>query len=271
MPQLSLGELIGRRPELREVLRVLRDDPRSVAVHGQRAGVVLTGLGRVGKSCLAGRAMARLQEEGWAVAAVRDRFDLAELSKQAAAAVRERGWGDAQSSATELAGSELVDVEKLSLLARLLQGHKLALVLDNFETNLTVGGAEYLDAVVHDSLLTLAKATQVGKLLVTCRYPLPKLSTWLHEVHVGPLDAGTVAQAPAPPAGNQGLGARGDRRHPPAHRGHPRMLEYVDALVRGGAARLPQVRELLEENARDAGVTWAPPSTGSTRPPAKRC
>ena len=48
---------------LRETLRTLRDDSR------RYAGVVLTGIGGVGKSAVAGRAMRRLVESGYLVAA----------------------------------------------------------------------------------------------------------------------------------------------------------------------------------------------------------
>lgn len=51
VPALGVGELIGRRVELRETLRTVRDHARSV---------VLTGIGGVGKSSVAGRVMARL-------------------------------------------------------------------------------------------------------------------------------------------------------------------------------------------------------------------
>src|SRR5439155_15083014 len=69
VPELAVGRLIGRRPELRRMLRALRDDPRSLEDHGARPGVQVLGIGGIGKSALAGRAMARLGEEGWAVAA----------------------------------------------------------------------------------------------------------------------------------------------------------------------------------------------------------
>jgi adenylylsulfate kinase-like enzyme len=42
-------------------------------------GVVLTGIGGSGKSALAGRAMQRLAEEGWLVAACVGRLDLTDV------------------------------------------------------------------------------------------------------------------------------------------------------------------------------------------------
>ncbi|HVT56756.1 MAG TPA: CHAT domain-containing protein, partial [Thermoanaerobaculia bacterium] len=57
VPLLRMDDLIGRRQELRQLLRVLRDDPRAVARHGRKAGGVVLSIGGVGKSALAGRAM----------------------------------------------------------------------------------------------------------------------------------------------------------------------------------------------------------------------
>jgi tetratricopeptide (TPR) repeat protein len=198
--------------------------------------------------------MARQRGERWAVAAVRDRFDPAAIARAVAAAVRDSGWPEAERSVDVLAGTELVDVDKLQLVAKLLQVHPLLLVLDNFETNLAVGGTDYLDPVVRESVGTLCQAARVGKLLVTCRYPLPGLADWLHEVHLGPLREAEARKLLLRLPGLK------DREHEEIAGllrrigGHPRMLEYVDALVRGGAARLPQVRALLEAKAEEAGV-----------------
>lgn len=74
VPQLRIDDLIGRRKQLRSCLRTLRDDTR------QHAGVVLTGIGGVGKSAVAGRAMQRLREDGWLVPAHAGRFELAGIA-----------------------------------------------------------------------------------------------------------------------------------------------------------------------------------------------
>src|SRR5262249_38994955 len=60
--ELPIGELIGRRSELRDALRLLRDDPAMTARYGATCGVVLTGIGGIGKTALAGRIMGRLRE-----------------------------------------------------------------------------------------------------------------------------------------------------------------------------------------------------------------
>src|SRR6185503_17532912 len=66
VPQLSQDEMIGRRRELRQVLWVLRPsgdtEGRARTLHGlhKRSALALVGIGGVGKSTIAGRAMQRL-------------------------------------------------------------------------------------------------------------------------------------------------------------------------------------------------------------------
>ena len=59
------------------------------------------------------------------------------------------------------------------MIARVLRDHRLLLVLDDFEQNLTAGGGAFLDPPVDDAVTALAEAAETGALLVTCRYPLP--------------------------------------------------------------------------------------------------
>jgi len=85
VPQLRIDELIGRRKELRETLRPLRDETC------RYAGVVLTGIGGVGKSTIAGRAMQRLREDGWLLAAHVGRFDPAAVARAVGVVLRGSG------------------------------------------------------------------------------------------------------------------------------------------------------------------------------------
>ena len=87
--ELPVGELIGRRAQLRDVAGVLRRDRRAVERFGAATGVVLTGVGGIGKTALAGRVIARLADEGWLVAVHEGRWNPAALigsAGQAAAA-----------------------------------------------------------------------------------------------------------------------------------------------------------------------------------------
>jgi hypothetical protein len=66
--ELPVGSLIGRRAELRTAMGVLRATPQAVRAFGAAPGVVLTGIGGIGKTALAGRIITRLREGGWLVA-----------------------------------------------------------------------------------------------------------------------------------------------------------------------------------------------------------
>ena len=145
VPQLGIGELVGRRRELRELLRVLRDHDDSVAAIGKKAGVVLAGIGGVGKSSLAGRAMARLKEDGWIVAATTGRFSIGDIAKELSPGLAGHATSALAALRAQLSNPQLDDQSRLTGILGLLQTERVLLVLDNFEDNLEVGGACYLD------------------------------------------------------------------------------------------------------------------------------
>ena len=66
---------------------VLRRDPAAVDRFGAASGVVLTGIGGIGKTALAGRVMARLGDEGWLAAVHEGRWNPAALIGAVARAV----------------------------------------------------------------------------------------------------------------------------------------------------------------------------------------
>ena len=66
--ELPVGELIGRRAVLRTATAVLRRSPRDRDTVGDWAGLVVTGIGGIGKTAVAGRILARAREQGWLVA-----------------------------------------------------------------------------------------------------------------------------------------------------------------------------------------------------------
>src|SRR5262249_40943536 len=137
----------------------------------------------------------------------------------------------------------------------LLAGYRVLLVLDNFEDNLMVGGGDFLDPITESVLLTLMRAAQRGKLLVTSRYPVPMGREWLAEEPLGPPSlAGTRNLSYRLPslanAAPETLGLV--LRH---IGGHPRLLEYLDALLRQGTARLPEVTRRLRAQAQRLGLT----------------
>jgi len=260
MPNLRLGDLVGRRRELRRVLRVLRDHPASVAEHGRLSGAVLTGIGGVGKSAVAGRVMARLQEDGWAVAALAGRLALGPLCAAVALALGQHANPRWAQAAQPLGNAGLDDETRVRLLCSLLQQTRLLLVLDNFEDNLSLGGEAFQDDTTVQLLSWLAQSAQSGRLLITCRYPVPGLEAELLNLPVPPLSAAEVRKLLWRLEGLKGL-ERADLAEVMRHvGGHPRMLEFLDALLRHGVARLPEVKRRLQAAAKAEGIDLKAPT-----------
>ncbi|MCY2966259.1 MAG: CHAT domain-containing protein, partial [Planctomycetota bacterium] len=126
VPQLRIDDLIGRRANLRHTLQTLRDTKRP------KSGVVLTGLGGVGKSAVAGRVMQRMKEEGWLIAAHGGRFDVRGIAMAVAGALVEARTPARLETAKLLQEEETNDVTRLQVLAQLLATEPLLLVLDDF-------------------------------------------------------------------------------------------------------------------------------------------
>ncbi|MFZ9752581.1 MAG: CHAT domain-containing protein [Cyanobium sp.] len=254
VPQLPIGELVGRRQELRRCLQRLRDQCRP-------GGVVVTGIGGVGKSSVAGRVMQRLKEEGWLLASHVGRLDLGCLAAAVARGLRGAPGPSGQRLAERLRRPDCDDQERLELIEAALSEQPLLLVLDDFEQNLDTGGQAFLDPDGADLLKQLSLNASRGRLLLTCRYPLPGSPAGLDRVAVGPLSEaetrklvwrlpGLMAQN-LPPADMAALLRRIG--------GHPRILEFLDGLLSQGQGRLPAVSERLDRALAQAGMT---PGTG---------
>jgi tetratricopeptide (TPR) repeat protein len=239
VPALPVGELIGRRVELRETLRTLRDHSRSVA---------LTGIGGVGKSSVAGRVMARLAEERWVCSATTGAWSL----EAACTALRgdllaaRHRW--ARDLHEQLAVLPADDRDRFQFLERVLRGHPVLLVLDNFEDNLT-DGVKFTDAGTATVIERLAESCGTGRLLVTCRYPLPGMQDLLRHLDIGPLSLSETRRLFLRLPGLRTLSGEDAAL---VHRlvgGHPRVLEFLDALRRRGAST-DRVRRKFHELAR---------------------
>ncbi|MGZ8347811.1 MAG: TIR domain-containing protein, partial [Allosphingosinicella sp.] len=247
VPQLGMDDLIGRRRELREMLKALRDPSRAYA------GVILTGLGGVGKSAVAGRAMVRLVEDGYCVPAHAGRFEIAAIARTIAVDLMtgDRAAGDL---ATVLLRGDLDDVTRLQLVARVLAERRLVLVLDDFERNLAPGGGRFLDPALPVWLGLLADQARAGRLLITCRYPLPGMDHLFRHIAIGPLSAAESRKLLLRLPALAGCAPAELAKLMRVIGGHPRMLEFLDGLLRGGQARLPRVTEKLRAVATAAGL-----------------
>jgi len=254
VPQLAIGDLVGRRRELRLCLRRLRD--------GAPGGVLLSGIGGVGKSSVAGRVMQRLADDGWLIASHSGRFDLLAIGRELGLTLALAGRPALRPLAEALRQDDLDEELRLRLLQQVLTQEPLLLVLDDFERNLSVGGESFLDRDTAANLELLLAAARRGRLLLTCRHPLPQAMASLKLVPLGPLSGAETRKLVQRLPG---------LRQQPAEElvavlrrigGHPRLLEFLDALLRQGEARLPAVRQRLEQALADCGLALPDATSG---------
>jgi len=229
VPQLNVGDLVGRRRELRETLRVLRDTTRPYA------GVVLTGIGGVGKSALAGRVMWRLKESGFRPADHKGPFDLAAVAKSVGRCLLESGRTETRRRAERMVSEELDDELRLEFLAGMLTEEPVLLVLDDFEQNLLTGGGAFRDPSVGAYLGHLVDSARRGRLLITSRYPIPGFDDRLRNIALNSLTGAQTRKLllRLPELGRWDRDPKETAKIIDRIGGHPRLLEFLDALLRG--------------------------------------
>ena len=257
--ELPVGMLIGRRTELRMATGVLRRTPEAVREFGAASGVALTGIGGIGKTALAGRIISRLRQDGWLVAVHEGRWNPTALIAATADAVVEAASGvtdPALAAALGRAGEVLTDPggddgPKLAAVAGLLAGCRLLVVFDDFEQNLTTGGLEFLDPAVSEVMTVLANAAQAGALLITCRYRLPGPDLFLAEVPVPALSPAELRRMFLRLPALAELDPADRRLLTRTIGGHPRLIEFTDALLRGGRSGLRHIQTRLRDLAHD--------------------
>ncbi|MGH3980352.1 MAG: hypothetical protein ACRDRZ_15330, partial [Pseudonocardiaceae bacterium] len=196
--------------------------------------------------------MTRLRADGWAVAVHDGPWDPTALISQVADALAEAP--KLADVAARLRDQGLDDPRKLELIRHLLATQRLLLVFDDFEQNLyRPGGESFLDPTVQDALTALCDNAQVGALLVTSRHPLPGFHD-LVEIPVPPLSPSELGRLFLRPPALRDLGPEERRLLHRTVGGHPRLIEFVDALLRGGRANLTEVGAKLRALARREGV-----------------
>ncbi|WP_238011771.1 CHAT domain-containing protein [Dactylosporangium sp. AC04546] len=221
--ELALGDLVGRRALLRTVLRTLRDDLPPAAGSALVNGVVLTGVAGIGKTALAGRALNRLREDD------------------------DDPW--------EIVVHTADDVPAL---AEELRSRRVLLLFDDFERHLTVGGEAFHDPGFADAFAALCKAAERGKILVTSRHPLP-CDVPLLRVEVPRMGDAELGRLLLRLPALRDLDPDDRATVLETVGGHPRLVEFVDALLHGegGRARLPEVTERLRALARRERIALA--------------
>ena len=254
----EVGDFVGRRAELRQARR---------ALGGTKAGLVLHGIGGVGKSTLAAEVLRSLgQDAGLVVSkaghtSVDDVLGEVGARLQLAAPAAEGGEVLAR-AALLLRAADVEWADRWRLLAeQILPGLPMIVLLDNFEDNLHPadgGGWQVRDPELAAFLAGWARRPGQSKLLFTCRYPfaLPgSAGRRLADLHLGPLSAAETRKLMWRLPGLEALSVEEKDRVYRNVGGHPRTLEYLDALLRGGQARFDDVAERMEDRLHDRGIT----------------
>jgi tetratricopeptide (TPR) repeat protein len=255
-----VGEFVGRRTELRDLLGALR---------GSGAGVVVHGIGGVGKSTLAAQLVEQLGADGGLVVAVSGAkaltvdLVLETLRMRLLSLAVAAGLGD-RDPLRQLAAA-LMDAtppwrDRLELIRQIAFPRlPMLLLFDNAEDLLTsdTSSRQLADADLAAFLAAWVRAAPRAKLVVTSRYPftLPDgVQRRLRWHHLGPLSLAETRKLIWRLPALDALPPTDQQRAYAMVGGHPRTLEYLDALLRGGRAVFPDVADRLESAIARQGV-----------------
>ena len=242
----------------------MREARRALA--GDKAGLVLHGIGGVGKSTLAAEVLRSLGEDTGLVVSRAGQVSVDDVlgeigTRLHQAVLAAEGNENPARAALYLRAADVEWADRWRLLAeQILPAMPVTVLLDNFEDNLSDadgGGWEVRDPELAAFLAGWARRPGRGKLLFTCRYPftLPgQAGRRLAGLHLGPLSAAETSKLIWRLPGLDAL-TPGEKDR--AYRdvgGHPRTLEYLDTLLRGGQARFDDVAERMEGRLRDRGI-----------------
>jgi tetratricopeptide (TPR) repeat protein len=253
IPLRAVGGFVGRRSDLRVL----------VSAFCAGRGVLIHGIGGVGKSSLAAELLRRLRADAGLIVAVVGRADpdtvltvVADGLFAAAVRAREDESSVFRRLAAELRLTSRPWRQRLDALVRILfPATRITLLLDNADVNATIqpsGSANLDDPDLAELLGAWVTAPGDSRLVLTSRTPI--VLDGLHLHHLGPLSFNEtrrlIWRLPA-------LAALHEEDQLRAYLnvgGHPRTLEILDALLRRGATDFAGVRQRTEELLRQRGV-----------------
>ncbi|QEV68785.1 tetratricopeptide repeat protein [Streptomyces chartreusis] len=257
----KVGEFVGRRAELRRLLSALRDP--------QRAGVLVHGIGGVGKSTLTAELLHHYSAQGRLIVPVaasttRTVDDLLETLRQRLnthCVTEDLPETDPlRRVVVVLADASSPWRERWQLVRQaVLPRLPVLMVLDNAEDLLVRSGDGWglSDPALAAFLTAWAAASPRTRLLVTSRYPF-SLSQRAHKRltthHLGPLSPAETRKLIWRLPGLDALTPAERQRAYTDVGGHPRALEYLDALLRGGQARFPDIADRMETALENRGI-----------------
>jgi hypothetical protein len=255
--ELPLGELIGRRGALRTTSAVLRRSTRDRERLGDWAGVVLTGIGGIGKTALAGRILARARENGWLIAEHLGSWNPPALFTAVADALTDPTHSPARDA---LRDPGVDETTKLRLVATVLAQLRIVLLFDDFEQNLTPDAHEFSDPGFGEIFTGLCDAASTGRVLVTCRYPVPDAEDTLYRLPLPGLSPAELGRLFLRMPTLRELSAQDRRLVQHTIGGHPRLIEFLDVVLRDGpGARFRHVTRKLRALATAEGIELREP------------
>jgi len=267
IPALKVGSFVGRRREQLEIPRFLADE--------DRGGVVLHGIGGIGKTSLAGEILRRSREQrpDLVVVTVSGTITAEGLLNRIITELRitllkQRSYSDHLGILNMLGDPRAI--EDWDTRVRILQDDFLGqvpiiIVLDNFEDNLQSiqkddnshhdgpknhGKRRIADQRLADFLAVLARTPGPSSLLITCRYrfELPDDSgEYLRWWGLGPLSFSETLRLAWDLPHVEALDDYQLHVLWASIGGHPRTLEMLDALLGHGRGRLPRIEQELRQ------------------------
>ncbi len=223
------------------------------------AGLVLHGVGGIGKSALAAQIAERVGrlEPACVTTILSGEVTADAFLAGLAAALRRyptaaaRGGSTAEAAAAVAARTELPWAQRFAMLRRhVLDQVPVLLVLDNFDDNLSLeaGTCTIRDPSLIELLTSWAGPPHRGRVLITCRhrFAVPdKAASRLGFRHLGPLSRSGAIELAMSLAALRLLGEEELDRAWRLLGGHPRAMEYLDALLLTGDVRFPALAERL--------------------------